>query len=43
MSYYSLAKKILSYREVVGAWTVEIWRECSLYFGYPSSVGDALT
>ena len=42
MSYCSLAKNKLSYREVVGAWTVEIWRECSLYFAYPSSVWDAL-
>ena len=40
--YCSLAKKNLSYREAIRAWTVEIWRKCSLYFGYPASLEDAL-
>ena len=43
MSYRSLGKKKnLSLREAVGAWTVENWVLYSLYFAYPSSVGDAL-
>ena len=43
MGYCSLAKKNFRYREVVGAWTVEIWSKYSLYFGYAYSVGDALS
>ena len=43
MSYCSLAKKNLSFREAVGALFPCFFRLHSPYFGYPYPVGDALT
>ena len=42
MSYCSLAKKKKSFRESVGAWTVDILSIFSPYFAYAYAVGDAL-